>query len=54
MSMLMGEGINNNGEENETDKDAKKKVNNSDRMQALQNFASQSARVPDAKHSKAR
>ena len=33
MSMLMGEGINQQGDADETD--AKKRVNNSDRIQAL-------------------
>ena len=45
----MGEGLN-----QVEDEDEQKQIDSSDRMQALQNFASQSARVPDAKHSKAR
>ena len=56
MSMLMGEGIN-SGEVDEnfekiTETDIDKNVQ--DRMSILQNFASMSARVPDAKHSKSR
>ena len=59
MSMIMGEGIN-NGEPDDGEQEKKNgnqredEYNTSHRMKALQEFASQSAKVPDAKHSKAR